>query len=89
MSVRTDGAKLVRWASGKEEVYDLAHDPVEQRDLAGREQPIESLRAELARVEGGIGTAVTAGSPRRDARRRAPRPRLRAMTCVQTRRTIR
>ena len=34
LAVRTEQLKYVRWSSGKEELYDLSSDPLEQRDIA-------------------------------------------------------
>ncbi|MBI1816229.1 MAG: sulfatase [Deltaproteobacteria bacterium] len=42
--LRTDQFKYVRWENGKEEVYWLANDPHEQRDLAGNREAIKPLR---------------------------------------------
>jgi arylsulfatase A-like enzyme/cytochrome c biogenesis protein CcdA len=46
--LRTATRKYVRWADGKEEVYDLVSDPGERRDLAGVDGEIEPLRALFA-----------------------------------------
>lgn len=51
IGIRTADRKYVRWASGKEEVYDLAADPGEQRDLAGVASVVAPLRAAAADVE--------------------------------------
>src|SRR6185503_17166325 len=58
VSMRTATAKLVRWANGKEEVYDLRHDPGEQRDLAGDESFAAPLRDEFARVDALLAPAI-------------------------------
>jgi arylsulfatase A-like enzyme len=58
VAVRTDTAKLIRWENGKEEAYDLVHDPGEQRDLAATAFA-EPLRFALEDVEKGMAPAVT------------------------------
>lgn len=47
VAARTAETKLVRWANGKEEAYDLVRDPAELRDLAGVEAFVSPLRAAL------------------------------------------
>jgi len=47
VALRTDQTKLVRWANGKEEAYDLVRDPAERRDLAGVEPFVAALRDDL------------------------------------------
>jgi arylsulfatase A-like enzyme len=50
-ALRTDRAKLIRWANGKEEAYDLRADPAERRDLAGVEAFIAPLELALDEAE--------------------------------------
>lgn len=59
ISIRTETAKLVRWANGKEEAYDLASDPLERRDLAGVESFTAPLRTTLVNLEAGLAPAVS------------------------------
>jgi len=49
--LRIGGYKYVRWANGKEEVYNLSSDPAERTDLAGVTAVADRLRGAYARVE--------------------------------------
>jgi arylsulfatase A-like enzyme len=50
VGVRTADRKYVLWENGKEEVYDLAADPLERVDLAGVEGVLAPLREAYARL---------------------------------------
>jgi arylsulfatase A-like enzyme len=76
VGVRTIDREYVRWENGKEEVYDLARDPLELHDLAGRAAYARPLRQLYARVERDLSgaslvTAHPSVGPRRDAALRA------------------
>ncbi len=77
VSLRTSRAKLVRWANGKEEAYDLVHDPAERRDLAGTETFVAPLRVALERFE-----QAMAPSPNAVAAAAIPAAALRALGYV-------
>ena len=59
VAVRTDTAKLIRWANGKEEAYDLRRDPAERRDLAGVDGFVVPLEATFDETERAMAPAVT------------------------------
>jgi arylsulfatase A-like enzyme len=59
VALRTDGAKLIRWANGKEEAYDLRRDPAERRDLAGVDGFVARLEAAFDETEQAMAPAVT------------------------------
>jgi arylsulfatase A-like enzyme len=66
VGIRTADRKYVRWERGKEEVYDLAADPREQRDLAGTDAIVAPLRALwAARERETLPAAAAAHSPPR------------------------
>ncbi len=58
VAIRTDTAKLIRWANGKEEAYDLVRDPGERCDLDGTDAFVAPLRATFDDVEQATGPAV-------------------------------
>jgi arylsulfatase A-like enzyme len=46
-ALRTSQFKYVRWANGKEELFDLLEDPRELRDLASRDGTVEEFRRQM------------------------------------------
>ena len=62
VGLRTPDGKYVRWDTGKEEAYDLAADPREQRDLAGVPPVLGPLRELHAQVEPGLAERSLAAS---------------------------
>jgi arylsulfatase A-like enzyme len=65
-ALRTHDRKYIRWANGKEEVYDLAADPLERRDLAGVEaiaSPLRTLYAERISRQTAAARAATESAP--------------------------
>jgi hypothetical protein len=71
VGVRTRDRKYVRWASGKEEVYDLLRDPREQRDLAGVEATVAPLRRLYAQLDLERASARVATVPALNAKTRS------------------
>ncbi len=51
IGIRVGNHEYIRWANGKEELYDLARDPREQRDLAGSESSLGPLRQIAAALD--------------------------------------
>ncbi len=64
--LRTDQFKYVHWENGKEEVYWLANDAREQRDLAGSNESIRPLRELYAPLAGGAAAGSHAVAPADD-----------------------
>jgi arylsulfatase A-like enzyme len=69
--VRTRDRKYVRWENGKEELYDLAADPGERRDLAAVPSMQPAVDALRAAAEHGAAAPTAAGALPGDERGRA------------------
>jgi arylsulfatase A-like enzyme len=75
VALRTQDRKYIRWANGKEEMYDLTNDPRELRDLAGSDETLQPLRELYAAVVGNragpVGASVPGSDPRTENALRA------------------
>jgi arylsulfatase A-like enzyme len=63
VSVRTASRKYIRWATGREETYDIATDPGEMRDLSILSDVADPLRQLLAGAGQSEGARAFRGDP--------------------------
>ncbi len=68
VGVRTAHHKYVRWEDGREELYDLRHDPQERHDLAAVDEAVQPLRQLAAKPIGSTHPIPDSAQPAVDRR---------------------